>query len=570
MKFLSKIKVKYKLMISYISIALIVLLVGIIGIVNLRKINLASTSMYNIQFSSIDTLHKINENFLQVKSNILTLLYDKDDMVIDQVIQDTNRIINENNSLIEKYKNLNLDDYEKKELEKFNSNFIKYKEKGNLVLSNVKQRKYNDIEMKCKDMDISRVKMEDSLKKLIDYSSYEANEVDKNNARIFSRSKITIVLFVIIGLVFAVLLAFFMTWDIILSLSNIKNYANNLSKYNFSNEININRKDEFGQVGNYLNIALKNVRELIKIIIDNSLSLRKSSKELYDTVKEIKSKVYGIDKFINEIVSGFQEISSSSEEIAVSIEEIDKNLNELSVKASNGSTKSYEIKSKAISIREEGEASKEASEKIYLEKYDQIKKAMEKGKVVEKVKYMAHDIADIASQTNLLALNAAIEAARAGEAGRGFGVVADSIRNLAEKSAFTINNIQNIVSEVEDSFIYMCENSEDILKYIESNVKSYYEFIMHSSKSYENDANFVSNMSEEIAAMTDEINISANQVNNVTQNFVFTMEEFNKSSQNIVENLDSLVKEMDGIELNAQRQEELALSLNKIIDKFHI
>lgn len=122
MKFLSKIKVKYKLMISYISIALIVLLVGIIGIVNLRKINLASTSMYNIQFSSIDTLHKINENFLQVKSNILTLLYDKDDMVIDQVIQDTNRIINENNSLIEKYKNLNLDDYEKKELEKFNSN----------------------------------------------------------------------------------------------------------------------------------------------------------------------------------------------------------------------------------------------------------------------------------------------------------------------------------------------------------------------------------------------------------------------------------------------------------------
>ena len=228
MKFLSKIKVKYKLMISYISIALIVLLVGIIGIVNLRKINLASTSMYNIQFSSIDTLHKINENFLQVKSNILTLLYDKDDMVIDQVIQDTNRIINENNSLIEKYKNLNLDDYEKKELEKFNSNFIKYKEKGNLVLSNVKQRKYNDIEMKCKDMDISRVKMEDSLKKLIDYSSYEANEVDKNNARIFSRSKITIVLFVIIGLVFAVLLAFFMTWDIILSLSNIKNYANNL------------------------------------------------------------------------------------------------------------------------------------------------------------------------------------------------------------------------------------------------------------------------------------------------------------------------------------------------------
>ncbi|KYH28175.1 methyl-accepting chemotaxis protein [Clostridium colicanis] len=570
MKFLSKIKVKYKLMISYISIALIVLLVGIIGIVNLRKINLASTSMYNIQFSSIDTLHKINENFLQVKSNILTLLYDKDDMVIDQVIQDTNRIINENNSLIKKFEELNLDDYEKKELEGFNSNFMKYKEKGSLVLSSVKQRKYNDIEMKCKDMDISRVKMEDSLKKLIDYNSYEANEVDKNNARIFSRSKITIVLFVIIGLVFAVLLAFFMTWDIILSLSNIKNYANNLSKYNFSNEININRKDEFGQVGNYLNIALKNVRELIKIIIDNSLSLRKSSKELYDTVKEIKSKVYGIDKFINEIVSGFQEISSSSEEIAVSIEEIDKNLNELSVKASNGSTKSYEIKSKAISIREEGEASKEASEKIYLEKYDQIKKAMEKGKVVEKVKYMAHDIADIASQTNLLALNAAIEAARAGEAGRGFGVVADSIRNLAEKSAFTINNIQNIVSEVEDSFIYMCENSEDILKYIESNVKSYYEFIMHSSKSYENDANFVSNMSEEIAAMTDEINISANQVNNVTQNFVFTMEEFNKSSQNIVENLDSLVKEMDGIELNAQRQEELALSLNKIIDKFHI
>ena len=91
---------------------------------------------------------------------------------------------------------------------------------------------------------------------------------------------------------------------------------------------------------------------------------------------------------------------------------------------------------------------------------------------------MAEVIMKISKQTNLLALNAAIEAARAGEQGKGFAIVAEEIRKLAEQSSSTIFSIENIIEQVQEDFENLSKSSEDILKFVDEKVSPDYQMLV--------------------------------------------------------------------------------------------
>lgn len=135
----------------------------------------------------------------------------------------------------------------------------------------------------------------------------------------------------------------------------------------------------------------------------------------------------------------------------------------------------------------------------------QAEKAIKESNAVEQINVLSDAILEISSQTNLLALNAAIEAARAGEAGRGFSVVAEQIRKLAEESNETVSKIQAVTNTVIFSVENLSSGSSEILDFIDTKVKRDYEGLVSTGEQYNEDSVSMSSLMNDFSSTAEEL-----------------------------------------------------------------
>src|SRR5690606_29867479 len=140
------------------------------------------------------------------------------------------------------------------------------------------------------------------------------------------------------------------------------------------------------------------------------------------------------------------EAASSTLTINESASEIDVAVSDFASKVDECAQTSSSISTKADALNAQFIEAKNRSLDIYTHARDEINRAIEASKEVEKINTLTNAILDISNQTSLLSLNASIEAARAGESGRGFAVVANEIGKLANHSNATVEQIQDVTS----------------------------------------------------------------------------------------------------------------------------
>ncbi|MGD2196555.1 methyl-accepting chemotaxis protein [Lysinibacillus fusiformis] len=225
--------------------------------------------------------------------------------------------------------------------------------------------------------------------------------------------------------------------------------------------MSIRSKDEIGKLANAMNQMQAKLKDMIHNIAQASDLINTSSKELSQSANEVNMGAEQVAITMNELASGAEGQAHHSNELTSLMERFTADLRETNQHGEHIHQSSVEV----LGLTNEG-SQLMTSSNSQMSKIDGIvQNAVEKVKNLDaqaqEISKLVVVIKDIADQTNLLALNAAIEAARAGEHGKGFAVVADEVRKLAEQVAFSVNDITSIVTNIQQDFDVVTSSLED-------------------------------------------------------------------------------------------------------------
>ena len=571
MKIIRNLSIKVKLISGFMCIALLIALTGLFGKFGMTNIQENAQGIYSNNLQRIDEIHLIKENFTNEIGIVQNAILDADSSKTQMAKEILDTIKTNNSAYIESYSKRTMSEDEKKSFDEFLSLLDdQYIAKQSKILDLLDKGDY--AEAKSAKSDITKItdSMTEKLNDLIAINQNLAKEANESNSENYIITINIMHIILIAGLILASAIGIALSSYISKTLKKGVLFAEALGNGDLTYSLESNSNDELGKLVSALNNAKERMRTVIGNIIDQAQGVTASSEELSATLEEMASNFDNIDKNTAEIVKNINGINESTQELSSTMDEVNSGITQLASSSTESSEQSIDIKERATDIKEKGSNSKITADRLYEEKQHNILKAIEQGKVVSEIAIIAKSIAAIAEQTNLLALNANIEAARAGEQGKGFAVVANEVKVLAEQSAGYVKSIQTVVSNVQVTFDNLSTNSKDILYYIDNSVKKDYDLLIDTGDKYEKDAAFISDLSQNMASMTEELNASTEEISAVVQTIANNMKDTKNNSEEILIGIEETNKAIEQVSIVAQNQAETAEKLTQIVLSFKI
>jgi len=544
---------KKKLLAGFLTCTAILLFVGAIGIFGIEKLNSSLDAVSKNRLPSIDSLGTIYEAQTAVKAASRTLLIP--DLAADRVENQRKYIaqaFERADAAWKVYEPLEQTPEEAVLWKKFVGEWDRWKNdvRAFTAMSEAYRKKGSKedyakaLKFELTTATASFRAAEETLGKIIDVNGKIARQERMSGDKTASRARMTLVLALILGALAAVTLALLITRGILRQLggdpTEVSDIATKVAGGDLAVHVAVANSDTRSVMA-AMNSMVQSLRELISETVSISSGIAAASAQLHATSEQIATAA-------EEVASQTSTVATASEEMSATSLDIARNCTfaaENSKKTSDSADFGASIVQETIS----------GMEKIADRVMQTAMTIGTLGTRSEQIGEIIGTIEDIADQTNLLALNAAIEAARAGEQGRGFAVVADEVRALAERTTMATREISEMIKSIQSETKAAVRAMEEGVSEVEKGASS-------SMKSGE--------ALQEILSQIGEVTMQINQIATASEEQTATTTEITSNIQQITDVIHQSANGAEETSAAAAQLAEQAQHLQDLVGKFRI
>ena len=562
--------VKSKILVLSVLLIAVICIVAAVGVFFNAKAKQSLDDMYNFNLMATQYLNDANNHLRAIDVNIPYVLL-SGDLIDVKVLRDD--ILSRLDSIggdVEKLKAIDKGEKAQKIIAELDNHLatVKSNVKATETLGNTPEDKVKLFE----NLSSVRVIAGDLAALTPDNVSQGKVLFETNNEQ-YDRSIIIFAVIIVIGLVFGIGSAIIIAGNIASPLASAITSLNAVADGDLTKtmpEDLANRRDEVGNVVQALHKMQVSLRGIIKEVTEEANKSTQMAEQVQELLKSLNSDTQDMSAITEEMAAGMEETAASTVNMQTLSDKLQSEVQNSSKKAGESEGYTEEINQRATNLQAKAKDSGQKAKEVYSKTKDSLEKAIESAKVVSNINVLTGDITDIAEQTNLLALNAAIEAARAGEHGRGFAVVADEVRKLAEQSQGTAEKIQTLTSQVISSVENLSQGAFDILQFIDGTVNADYTAMYETASQYQKDAEYVNRFAVETNETSQELINAVETMNQAMDEIAKATHEGAVGNTKIAETVAIMADKFQEILAKMDESEEGSKRLQEQVSKFKV